>query len=552
MNKANQFRDGMREMLDCTKMLENNVQNYSYQAVVELCQRIMEQAEMINHDAAVRAYGIAYFYLGKSAHKELYLKESSEYFLKSISYLQEAGEVSKLIEAYSLLGEYFGAGGNSVNAIECLLKVVEIGSGVDDFQVAKALLHIGNNCMIYYNGEKAFEYYCKAEEQFVICKRRNTESYLRAILGLAFSMYHQGKMEEAMSYLTKAKDSRVYLNSGKYPVLESTVIELLIEDKDVKSISSYMAQYSEVKISAATIMDIEITSRMIINEMLLQHKYDIAGVMLSYLEKFVHENRHSKEYSWWLEKVSLEIQNQEAESFSVIEQGRKYLLHYEEVSKLKASNFKQMLKIEEELDAIERKKVELVEVRRSFGGESLYDTMTKLPNRLFLNDYIEGELGKAKVTGETFTVGIVDIDYLENLNRNYGHLEGDKAIVRVAEAIQEICAGDLLCGRYSGDEFVLIGRGMTYKRLLEIVKGIRKRIEHFHIQNDHDGVNQVLTVSQGYYINVPTKNELMWEYLSRADTNVYRVKRNNRDGYYVEKGDKYTDNPIDHSNPLIY
>lgn len=61
-----------------------------------------------------------------------------------------------------------------------------------------------------------------------------------------------------------------------------------------------------------------------------------------------------------------------------------------------------------------------------------------------------------KNEGRKITVASIDLDGLKNINDKFGHDEGDFAISSVADAIRSIPIEEKICGRFGGDEFVLI------------------------------------------------------------------------------------------------
>lgn len=51
----------------------------------------------------------------------------------------------------------------------------------------------------------------------------------------------------------------------------------------------------------------------------------------------------------------------------------------------------------------------------------------------------------------------MDVDNFKEINDTYGHYTGDRVLQRVANALQSVCAETKgVCGRYGGDEFVII------------------------------------------------------------------------------------------------
>ncbi|HAW15230.1 MAG TPA: hypothetical protein DCW41_00805 [Clostridiales bacterium] len=87
------------------------------------------------------------------------------------------------------------------------------------------------------------------------------------------------------------------------------------------------------------------------------------------------------------------------------------------------------------------------------------DPLTGLNNRAQLKRYVSNEI---MWTGDDKKMGyvlMIDLNKFKNINDRYGHLEGDAAIVRAADAIRIACSGlnsrSFVC-RYGGDEFIVL------------------------------------------------------------------------------------------------
>lgn len=82
------------------------------------------------------------------------------------------------------------------------------------------------------------------------------------------------------------------------------------------------------------------------------------------------------------------------------------------------------------------------------------DTLTSLNNRNQLERYMQ-QLREFK----DYYVIMVDVDHFKQINDNYGHVEGDRALVLISKALKRACdrlgKSVFLC-RYGGDEFLLI------------------------------------------------------------------------------------------------
>ena len=85
----------------------------------------------------------------------------------------------------------------------------------------------------------------------------------------------------------------------------------------------------------------------------------------------------------------------------------------------------------------------------------LTDHLTKIPNKNGLMQHLAERLGQENPEG--LHVFAVDIDALGGINSSHGRLEGDHALVLVAEALQKFRSNEHDCyiSRYLGDEFIL-------------------------------------------------------------------------------------------------
>ncbi len=89
--------------------------------------------------------------------------------------------------------------------------------------------------------------------------------------------------------------------------------------------------------------------------------------------------------------------------------------------------------------------------------EEMYnrDSMTRLYNRRGFFKNLSKMLEMPKK--EQFVVISIDMDGLKEINDNYGHLEGDHAIITLAGIITQLCGRDFICARFGGDEFTAAG-----------------------------------------------------------------------------------------------
>ena len=103
------------------------------------------------------------------------------------------------------------------------------------------------------------------------------------------------------------------------------------------------------------------------------------------------------------------------------------------------------------------------------------DALTDLNNRRRADEYLKAKL--AQTEENSFYLFILDVDKFKKINDTYGHLEGDKALVAVAEAMRRTCGGyGGFAARYGGDEFMMIFGQANINSPEEIEETFRKRL----------------------------------------------------------------------------
>ncbi len=95
-------------------------------------------------------------------------------------------------------------------------------------------------------------------------------------------------------------------------------------------------------------------------------------------------------------------------------------------------------------------------VEQMVRDRAYYDTLTGLPNRQLLNQYLTLALAKMPSTGEVLAVILVNIDRFKDINDSLGHGVGDRLLQLIAERLENILGTEALIGRWGGDEFALI------------------------------------------------------------------------------------------------
>ena len=140
------------------------------------------------------------------------------------------------------------------------------------------------------------------------------------------------------------------------------------------------------------------------------------------------------------------------------------------------------------------------------------DEMTGLYNKNRLRALLDEKV----YDSQNIAVIYWDVNRLKYVNDNFGHIAGDRLIIKVAEAIRSSARKEDAAFRYGGDEFVMIINDGT----VEIVQEILKRWESA-IGKAAEGCNFPVSASVGYAIG---ERKYLEDVIAEADKNMYMCK----------------------------
>jgi diguanylate cyclase (GGDEF)-like protein/PAS domain S-box-containing protein len=84
------------------------------------------------------------------------------------------------------------------------------------------------------------------------------------------------------------------------------------------------------------------------------------------------------------------------------------------------------------------------------------DALTGLQNYRSLQDALETEIRRSARTGREFSLLLLDLDGMKEINDSFGHMEGNRALCRVAEIMRQCCREVDTPARFGGDEFAVV------------------------------------------------------------------------------------------------
>jgi len=80
-----------------------------------------------------------------------------------------------------------------------------------------------------------------------------------------------------------------------------------------------------------------------------------------------------------------------------------------------------------------------------------YDRLTGLPNQYKFMEQLDRSIAAAAAEKQPFSLMLLDLNYLDEINETHGHALGDEVLVKVSRQLQDICLPECFIARFGGD-----------------------------------------------------------------------------------------------------
>lgn len=158
------------------------------------------------------------------------------------------------------------------------------------------------------------------------------------------------------------------------------------------------------------------------------------------------------------------------------------------------------------------------------------DQLTDLPNRRYIDQYLQSKMHEFQTLGIPFGVMFIDIDNFKNINDTYGHDLGDEILKMVSKVFKGSKREIDVIGRWGGEEFIGVFAGVDEQQLKLISEKIRILIENSDIHPSEKDIK--ITISIGATIS--QKQDTLKSIIKRADKLLYKSKANGRNIVSIE------------------
>lgn len=168
----------------------------------------------------------------------------------------------------------------------------------------------------------------------------------------------------------------------------------------------------------------------------------------------------------------------------------------------------------------------LQELNAHLKEASQRDMLTGIRNRRAVMHEIQQELEFANRQRAPFVLAMIDVDRFKQINDVYGHTVGDEALVRIAHTLCSDLRQSDVCGRWGGEEFMLMLANTSLVNAYPILERKLEAIRHLDV-GVHSTRPEHMSVSIG--VAAYELGEAITATLGRADAALYAAKRRGRD-----------------------
>ncbi|MDT8407469.1 MAG: EAL domain-containing protein [Methylococcales bacterium] len=172
--------------------------------------------------------------------------------------------------------------------------------------------------------------------------------------------------------------------------------------------------------------------------------------------------------------------------------------------------------------------IDVQKAEQALNWRTTHDPLTGLANRVLFHDRLANALERARRSGASVAVLLVDLDGFKQVNDHYSHRLGDALLRHHARLIlEQVGAGDIVA-RLAGDEFAVLCEHVTER---DRVAALAERIVMAMREPQMiDGVELLLSCSIGVVLGQGATHNAD-ELLRTADLAMYEVKQKGRDGW---------------------
>lgn len=183
----------------------------------------------------------------------------------------------------------------------------------------------------------------------------------------------------------------------------------------------------------------------------------------------------------------------------------------------------------EEVAGVLREVTQQRRLEAELHDRAMTDALTGVTNRRGFDEAIIREVASAKRNKCPLSLIMVDADHFKRLNDAMGHIEGDNALVELANCLLlALRRPPDVVARYGGEEFALLLPNTDANGALQVIRRVQIKLLERKIAHADSPLGPYLTVSAGVAQLDPEAHDEPEQLIHVADTALYAAKKNGR------------------------
>ncbi len=170
-------------------------------------------------------------------------------------------------------------------------------------------------------------------------------------------------------------------------------------------------------------------------------------------------------------------------------------------------------------------KADLEEANRTLSRVALLDGLTGVPNRRSMDEMLENAWRRAVRNRTPLSLILIDIDHFKEFNDTFGHVAGDRCLVRVANEMRRtLRRPDDFLARYGGEEFLAFPASAPVEAAFGLAERLRLLVEQLPVEVPASGELARVTISAGVAGIDSVVDGSVTDLIESADRALYSAK----------------------------
>lgn len=341
--------------------------------------------------------------------------------------------------------------------------------------------------------------------------------------------------EEKIVELTRKDNSKIMVKinlsidtSGKQNTYQATVIDITKEYQENREINSKVDLYENLLSTHKNyVFDYNINSRILKYYVPDKDKNKVTNIIENFDEKIGECKKIHEDYIEGLTKIFLKKYQQEIEdSFEFLATFDSPDFNWHRITyKVIVNEEKNGFRIIGSVYNVDEEVEEAIRLKE----RSQRDIMSGLYNRAVTEELMKNKLCEMK-KNETFAFYMIDIDQFKEINDEYGHLIGDKLILKISNMLKQKFDSKAIIGRLGGDEFAVLS--MTEDSEEKAIMKAEDILKATRELNKTMNIKLKITTSVGIAL-APRDGKAFKTLFMNADKAMYKAKNAGKDCYKV-------------------